>query len=635
MKKFITLLFLLIATLACTPTLEPEIIKPEPGNKQGNEQPSTPTVVHVQSISLNYTSLGMTVGGEALLEATIAPSDATEKALEWESSDAEVASVSPSGSVTAVAEGSCTITVSCDGKKATCAVIVAARVIPIESVSLDRTSADILVGETFLLTASVLPEDATDKTIVWTSTNSDVASVENGLVTAISEGEATITASAGEFTASCTVKVSVPFSYGGMCLESVSGGYISLANPNGLTIDYALENTGWKTSNELIIRIQVKAGERVWFRGNNECYVTGDSEKGFSVTTFRCYNGDFYLYGNLMSLIYGDEYESHTAVTGKYAFFKLFFQNENIVNHPDYDIELPATDLSPSCYRNMFYGCSKLSRAPKLPARKLEEDCYSAMFCECSSLKAAAEMSATELAPWCCTWMYEKTGIEVAPELPATSLARGCYQFMFMECPDLTNGPSVLPATELAQDCYTGMFQRCKKLTVAPKLPATSLATTCYSHMFNGCESLTKAPELPATTMAYACYSRMFGNSGLETAPSLPATNLAVMCYQYMFENCTKLRRAPDLEASVLWLWCYEKMFNGCTNLNYIKMTATKCMRDTWDGEAEFELTDKYIASYCTNWVSGVAGSGTFVKHPDAAWALTGTSGIPEGWTTE
>jgi hypothetical protein len=86
------------------------------------------------------------------------------------------------------------------------------------------------------------------------------------------------------------------------------------------------------------------------------------------------------------------------------------------------------------------------------------------------------------------------------------------------------------------------MFEDCFSLQNAPELPATTLASGCYQYMFYGCESLTTAPELPATTLANSCYGFMFeGCSSLTTAPELPATTLATSCYSAMFQGCTRL----------------------------------------------------------------------------------------------
>jgi hypothetical protein len=162
------------------------------------------------------------------------------------------------------------------------------------------------------------------------------------------------------------------------------------------------------------------------------------------------------------------------------------------------------------------------------------------------------------------------------------------------------------------------MFYGCTRLTTAPELPATTLAGGCYQDMFGGCTNLMNAPELPATTLANSCYYYMFrGCTSLVNAPELPATTLANSCYYYMFYGCTSLVNAPELPATTLANYCYGFMFYGCSKLNYIKMLAT------------------YIsATNClSNWVNGVASTGTFVKHPSMTTLPTGTNGIPEGWT--
>lgn len=612
-------LFLPVVALAlmdCTPKLDRGV----------------PATLSVESIALNVNVLSLQPGEKTTLAAKVSPENAFGLTLTWTSSNDAIATVSPSGEVMAIAIGSCTVSVTCGGKKADCEVTVTP--IPVGSVSLDRTTASLKVGKTLLLTATIYPRNASDQEVRWDSSDTGVVIVENGLVTAVNAGEATIVATAGGRSAECRVSVSVPFSYSGMCMEAVNGGILFISNPNRLTIDYKLEDQEWTSTSEEGVSIHAEAGERIWFRGYNETYSADNGNGGYKVTVFSCYN-DFYLYGNLMSLIYGDECVSKKEITGDYAFCNLFNKNSHIINHPSLDIELPATTLSPSCYRNMFYGCSNLTRAPKLPAKILTEECYAAMFADCISLKEFPEMAATDMAEMSCTWMMMGSGIEDAPELPAMNLARACYEFMFMECPNLKKAMPVLPATELAANCYTGMFQRAAKLETAPKLPATELKNDCYSHMFNGCKSLKKAPELPATSLAPSCYSRMFGNSGLEEVPELPAMDLAVMCYQYMFEGCTSLEKAPVLPALNLNYWCYEKMFNGCSSLNYIKMLATKVMINTWSGYKLIDLTSDNIDSYCTEWVTGVASSGTFVRNPDATWDVRGVHGIPDGWTIE
>ena len=190
---------------------------------------------------------------------------------------------------------------------------------------------------------------------------------------------------------------------------------------------------------------------------------------------------------------------------------------------------------------------------------------------------------------------------------------------LFKNCKTIKNVTSkFLPATTLANRCYTNMFYGCTSLVNAPELPATTLTTSCYSNMFRGCTSLVNAPELPSTTLADHCYNAMFyGCTSLVNAPKLPATTLAGSCYYYMFRGCTSLVNAPELPATTLTTSCYVNMFNGCTILNYIK--------------AMFTTTPS--GSYTSTWVLNVASSGTFVKNKNATWDVTGTSGIPSGWT--
>ena len=169
--------------------------------------------IPVSRLSLSETTLTLTVGEEANLSVTVTPDDATDKTVVWSTSDPSVATVS-NGLVRAVAPGSATIYVkTADGLiSASCAVTVNRLVIHAASVSLDKPSLEMLVGDEETLTATVSPADADDKSVVWSSDNQAVASVVNGKVTAVGAGEATVTVKTndGGFTASCAVTVTEP-----------------------------------------------------------------------------------------------------------------------------------------------------------------------------------------------------------------------------------------------------------------------------------------------------------------------------------------------------------------------------------------------------------------------------------------
>ena len=150
----------------------------------------------------------MVEGDSYKLVATVLPKDAEYDGVNWASSNASVASVS-NGTVTALKQGTSTITASAGGRSATCTVKVAAKIITVTSVTLDKTSLSMKAGDTETLKATVNPTDATDKTITWMSSDVSVVTVSEGKLTAKDSGTATITAKAGNCTADCTVTVSV------------------------------------------------------------------------------------------------------------------------------------------------------------------------------------------------------------------------------------------------------------------------------------------------------------------------------------------------------------------------------------------------------------------------------------------
>ena len=167
-------------------------------------------VIAVESVELDKTEVELTEGDSVTLTATVKPDDATDKTVTWTSSDPSVATVD-GGKIEAVKEGSATITAKSGEKSATCQVTVK-KVIAVESVELDKTEVELTEGDSVTLTATVKPDDATDKTVTWTSSDPAVATVDGGKIEAVKEGTATITAKSGEKSAACTVivKAKVP-----------------------------------------------------------------------------------------------------------------------------------------------------------------------------------------------------------------------------------------------------------------------------------------------------------------------------------------------------------------------------------------------------------------------------------------
>ena len=170
-------------------------------------------IYKVTKVELDKSSLTLDVNESETLTATITPGNATNKTVTWDSSAPGVATVDTSGKVTAVAQGSTTITATAadgSGKSATCTVTVnEAETVPVESVSLDKSNLELTEGGTDTLTATITPSNASNKSVTWSSDNESVATVTNGVVTAVTPGIATITVTTvdGGFTATCAVTV--------------------------------------------------------------------------------------------------------------------------------------------------------------------------------------------------------------------------------------------------------------------------------------------------------------------------------------------------------------------------------------------------------------------------------------------
>jgi hypothetical protein len=196
--------------------------------------------------------------------------------------------------------------------------------------------------------------------------------------------------------------------------------------PDELDLEYKINDGEWESYpfNEYypqLYPINLEYGDKVSFRGNNKTmagYVfDGVQSEYLENSSFVCLNGECYFYGNVMSLLFKDEFaeKNYLPVGSSYTFCKLFKVIEGFdgfYSHPTLPLMLPAMALRDDCYSNMFYGCTHLTKAP---------------------------------------------------ELPSTSLARNCYQYMFKGCTSLTTAP-FLGAVEEHFDCYAGMFKGCSNL---------------------------------------------------------------------------------------------------------------------------------------------------------------------------
>lgn len=168
------------------------------------------TTVHPTAVSLNKTSLALTVGEEETLTAVFTPSDVTNKNVTWSSGNPSVASVS-NGKVTAIAKGTTNITVTSEDGGLTATCLVSVDNVHVSGVTIEPAGGILLkVGETRQLSAKISPANAFDPSVSWSSSSDAIATVSsNGLVTAVSSGVATVkvTTVDGGLTAETTVSV--------------------------------------------------------------------------------------------------------------------------------------------------------------------------------------------------------------------------------------------------------------------------------------------------------------------------------------------------------------------------------------------------------------------------------------------
>ena len=394
-------------------------------------------------------------------------------------------------------------------------------------------------GQTFELKATSINSD---KAIVYESLTPEVATVDaqTGVLTAVDEGKAKIKVSVEKsdyYNADDSiliVTVQYPDIKAPLTLEAKEDGKITVnvkkdKNFDDVTatkIDSEYKKTtttiSKNTTNEdIIVEIPVKAGEFVRFESKN---------KGFDEAINIRVSDSCYVYGNIMSIVNDSEDGDFTKDVELAGSLKSLFNTaRRLTNHPTRNIVLPATKLYGNCYFSLFKNCA-ITRAPELPAETVKNGVYRQMFMGCTKLAKAPKLIAEDLTS--CTNCYQEmfSGcilLASAPELPATKLANNCYQKTFFGCTALTKAPE-LKADQVYGYSYAEMFSGCVQLVNAPKLPATKLKSNCYRQMFQNCTALTKAPDLNVANL-------VDGSSAISN------------CYREMFKGCTNLKAVKCL----------------------------------------------------------------------------------------
>ena len=219
--------------------------------------------VKVTGVSLDKTKLTMKKGTNATLTATVKPANATNKEVTWTSSNKDIVYVNASGKVSAYAPGNATITCKTKdgGYKATCKVTVTQ---PVTGVKVSKSTLTMVVGDEVKIKATVKPEDATDKTVIWSTSKSTVAKVNNGKITAKARGIAIITAITkdGSYKATCKVMVNRGIKVTGITLDKTSiklkKGTATIITPTIKPSNATNKEVTWSSSNKDVAGVNAK-----------------------------------------------------------------------------------------------------------------------------------------------------------------------------------------------------------------------------------------------------------------------------------------------------------------------------------------------------------------------------------------
>ena len=297
--------------------------------------------VEPTSILLSSYSVSLGVGEKLTLKADVYPEGATNYTITWSSNNTSVATVS-NGKVTGVSEGSCKITAALpNGISESCTVTVTPKSEQVTSITLSRYQLDLTVGDNYTLTATILPERASNTDIKWTSSDSSVATVNgSGKVSAVGKGTCRITATAHNGVSDyCAVTVAEKT----VEVESVklSDSQISLKVGDNYTLaatvspkDATDPSLKWSSSNTSVAT--VNSSGKVTAVGEGTCKITAASSNGLSascaVTVTKAQSTassayDKYILGDWrLTLIYDwdteiDSPASDYGVTGKITFY--------------------------------------------------------------------------------------------------------------------------------------------------------------------------------------------------------------------------------------------------------------------------------------------------------------------------
>ena len=371
-------------------------------------------------------------------------------------------------------------------------------VIHVTGVTLNKSSISIVKDNTFELEATVTPNDATDKSVTWSSSNENVATVDsNGVVSGVASGDATISVTTvdGGLTAQCSVSVANERDYSleYFTIESLADNNTvkfivgsGASTPNNFAIDYSTDGgSTWNTiqsgqSRGSVVSIgTINNGDTMLLRSTANAWGTS-----YNAHSSVICSQNYIVYGNAMSLLFGEDFVNQTDLSSKGTFTLagLFWANQNKTgSETGYsttnttlisaeNLVLPATLLQENCYNGSFRGCINLKYSPKeLPSTFLMTGVYSSMFDECHSLETAPEIKASNSKNNSNEWCRRMFRIQDTTANPK-----------------LTTAPTLLYMQTLRDRCYQEMFKGQKNLTYIKCLSNPAQGTNSLQNWVSG-----------------------------------------------------------------------------------------------------------------------------------------------------
>lgn len=270
----------------------------------------------------------------------------------------------------------------------------------------------------------------------------------------ILEGKSDIDYSNQYLTLTCTSDIQRIY-YDGVEYSGKIEFFADSGNPYLTSVAYSTDNgRTWNTcmydssSAQTLFTVYTNYGDKVLLKGIAMAYtyIEDPYDQYIEHISFFFGEGSFDLSGNIMSLLYGDNFIGQTELLNDYALALLFSKNydQRVLTLTSIEnLVMPATSLSECCYKLLFAGGSgsqhQFTKACQLPSTSMDRGCYAGMFAYNVNLVETPELPATTLAEECYFEMFRGcTSLETAPELPATILSIGCYTDMFYNCTSLS-----------------------------------------------------------------------------------------------------------------------------------------------------------------------------------------------------